>query len=53
MKKIKNHHCALALYFIYYNFYRIHSKIRVTPAMEAGLTNDFLEFKDIASLKYK
>ncbi len=30
---------ALALYFVHYNFCRIHQSLRVTPAMEAGLTN--------------
>jgi hypothetical protein len=29
---------SLALYFAYYNFCRIHSTLRVTPAMEAGIT---------------
>lgn len=38
-KKWENHYAALALYFAYYNFVRIHSTIRVTPAMEAGLTD--------------
>ena len=38
-KKIDNHIYALALYFVHYNFCRIHQSLRVTPAMEAGLTN--------------
>lgn len=38
-KKFENHWAALALYFGYYNFCRIHSTIRVTPAMEAGITD--------------
>jgi len=38
-KKWENHFAALALYFAYYNFCRIHRTLRVTPAMEAGLTN--------------
>jgi hypothetical protein len=38
-KKWENHYAALAPYFAYYNFVRIHSSIRVTPAMEAGLTD--------------
>jgi len=36
-KKIENHRHALALYFMYYNFARIHSTLRVTPAMQAGV----------------
>ncbi|MGH9327610.1 MAG: IS1 family transposase, partial [Terriglobia bacterium] len=38
-KKWENHYAALSLWFAYYNFVRIHSSIRVTPAMEAGLTD--------------
>jgi hypothetical protein len=36
---LRNHYAALALYFAYYNFVRIHSTLRVTPAMESGLTD--------------
>jgi len=38
-KKLDNHKAACALHFAYYNFCRIHKTLRVTPAMEAGLTN--------------
>lgn len=38
-KKIDNHIHSLSLYFVYYNFCRIHKTLRVTPAMEAGLTD--------------
>lgn len=38
-KKKENLQAALALHFWYYDFARIHSSLRVTPAMEAGLTN--------------
>jgi len=37
-KKWGNLRAALALHFAYYNFCRVHSSIRVTPAMAAGLT---------------
>ncbi len=30
---------AVALHFAYYNFCRVHSTLRVTPAMEAGITD--------------
>jgi hypothetical protein len=30
---------GLALHFAYYNFCRVHSKIRVSPAIEAGITD--------------
>src|SRR5207247_3862813 len=38
-KKWENLNAALALHFAYYNFCRIHRTIRVTPAMEAGITD--------------
>jgi len=38
-KKLKYLKCALALHFFYYNFMRIHETLRVTPAMEAGITD--------------
>ncbi len=37
-KKIENHAHAIALHFMYYNFCKVHKTLRVTPAMEAGLT---------------
>ena len=36
-KKFDNHLYALALYFVHYNFCRIHKTLSVTPAMQAGL----------------
>ncbi|HWR36837.1 MAG TPA: IS1 family transposase [Clostridia bacterium] len=38
-KKLENHRAAIALHFAYYNFCRIHGSLRVTPAMEAGITD--------------
>lgn len=38
-RKLENLKAAIALHFAYYNFCRIHSSLRVTPAMEAGLTD--------------
>jgi IS1 family transposase len=37
-KKVENHAYAVAIHYMYYNFCRIHKTLRVTPAMEAGLT---------------
>jgi hypothetical protein len=37
-KKAENHAHAVALHFMYYNFCKIHSMIRTTPAMAAGVT---------------
>jgi IS1 family transposase len=38
-KKLSNHKAAIALHFAYYNFCQIHGALRVTPAMQAGITN--------------
>lgn len=38
-KKVENHGAAVALYLMHYNFCRVHRTLRVTPAMEAGLTD--------------
>ena len=38
-KKVENHAAAIALHFMYYNFWRIHQSLRITPAMAAGLTD--------------
>jgi hypothetical protein len=37
-KKWENHEAAFALYFAYYNFCRLHSTIKTTPAFAAGVT---------------
>jgi hypothetical protein len=49
-KKVENHEHALALYFMYYNFCRIHESLRVTPAMEAGITDHVWEISEIIFL---
>ena len=38
-KKVENHFYAVAIHFMHYNFCRIHKSLRVTPAMEAGITD--------------
>jgi len=38
-KKWENHEAALALFFAYYNFCRVHSTIKTTPAVAAGLAD--------------
>lgn len=38
-KKIENHEHSVALHFMHYNFCRIHKSLRVTPAMEAGVSD--------------
>lgn len=49
-KKIENHTHAVALHFVYYNFCRIHSKLRMTPAMAAGISSRLWEVSDIVAL---
>lgn len=49
-KKVENHAHAVALHFMYYNFVRIHSSLRVTPAMEAGVTKKLWDVSDIVAL---
>jgi IS1 family transposase len=46
-KKLANHRHALALYFYFYNWCRIHKTLRVTPAMAAGLTSKLLSFEEL------
>jgi len=49
-KKVENHTAAVGLYFMYYNFCRIHQTLRVTPAMEAGVTNHVWEVEEVVAL---
>jgi hypothetical protein len=49
-KKIENHTHQVALHFMYYNFVRIHSAPRMTPAMAAGVTDRLWEVSDIVAL---
>ena len=49
-KKIENHKHSIALHFMRYNFCRIHKTLRVTPAMEAGISNRVWSLEDLASL---
>jgi IS1 family transposase len=49
-KKVMAHANAVALHFMYYNFCRIHSKLRVSPAMAAGVTDRLWEVSDLAAL---
>lgn len=48
-KKFQNHVHALALYFAFYNFCRIHKTLRVTPAMAAGIADTVWSMEDIVA----
>jgi IS1 family transposase len=49
-KKIDNHVHALSLYFVFYNFVRIHKTLKVSPAMAAGVSDNLWEMEDIVQL---
>lgn len=49
-KKVENHCHALALYFMFYNWIRIHKTLRVTPAMASGLTDKLMSMEDVVAL---
>lgn len=46
-KKLENHIHALALYFVFYNFTRIHKTLRMSPAMAAGITDRLWSLDDV------
>jgi len=49
-KKIENHEHMIAIYFMHYNFCRIHTTLRVTPAMEAGITDHVWSIEEVVGL---
>jgi IS1 family transposase len=49
-KKLENHAHQVALYFMHYNYCRIHKTLRVTPAMEAGLTGHVWTIEELCGL---
>jgi len=49
-KKLHNHECAISLHYMFYNFGRIHKRLRVTPAMQAGVSDHVWSLEEIAKL---
>jgi IS1 family transposase len=49
-KKLENHAHAMALHFLYYNFVRIHTTLKTTPAMAAGVTDRLWEVADMVDV---
>jgi len=49
-KKIENHIHSLALFHVHHNFARIHQTLRVTPAMEAGISSHVWSIAEIVNL---
>jgi len=49
-KKIENHAYAVAIYFMHYNFVRIHQTLKISPAMAAGVTDKLWEMPDMVKV---
>jgi hypothetical protein len=49
-KKLENHCHALALYFTWYNWVRINSAVRMSPAMAAKLTKNLWDWTDLVKM---
>lgn len=49
-KKLENHLHMLSLYFVHYNFVRIHKTLKITPAMAAGVTDTLYDMEWIVGL---
>jgi hypothetical protein len=49
-KKIENHAHAVALHYMHYNFCRVHQTLRITPAMEAGITDHVWNLDELVGL---
>jgi IS1 family transposase len=49
-KRVENHCHQLALYFVFYNFVRMHKTLRMTPAMSAGISERLWSVEDIVDL---
>jgi len=49
-KKIANLRTAVALHFAHYNFVRIHKTLRVTPSMEAGVSDRLWNIRELMEI---
>jgi hypothetical protein len=49
-RKIENHAAAVAINYFAYNFIKIHTSLRMTPAMAAGVTNRLFDVMDLVNL---
>ena len=50
-RKLEHLKAAVTLYFAHYNFCRVHRSLRVTPAMEAGLTDHVWSLSELLNLE--
>jgi len=49
-KKIENHSAAVAIHMMHYNFARIHKSLRVTPALEARISDNVWSLEEVTLL---
>jgi hypothetical protein len=49
-RRKSNHDYAIAIHYMHYNFGRVHKSLRVTPAMEMGLSDHIWTLEEIARL---
>ena len=49
-KKAENHAHMMSIYFMHYNFVRIHQTLKITPAMAAGVTKKLWEMSDLVKV---
>jgi hypothetical protein len=49
-KRAANHTHMMAIYFMHYNFVRIHQTLKITPAMAAGITGKLWEMADVVKV---
>lgn len=49
-KRLRNLRASLALHYVHYNFCRVHMTLRVTPAMEAGLTDHVWTVEELVGI---
>lgn len=47
---VENHEHMVAIYFLYYNFCRVHQTLLVTPAMEAGISDHAWSIQEVVKL---
>jgi len=49
-KKLENHVHAVSLHFMFYNFCRIHSSLRITPSMAAGIDDHVWSMEEVVMM---